>query len=145
MRATAPADAAPAVPGKDAPRLDYRMYLFSSGKVEVFLTLSPTLNFIDGRPLRYALAFDGGTPLAVTAVPGDYDAKNGNRDWEKTVRDSARFVRTALDVKAAGYHTLSLWMIDPGVVVERIVVDCGGAKPSYLGPPESYRGSAKRP
>jgi hypothetical protein len=29
-------------------------------------------------------------------------------------------------------------MIDPGVVLEKIVVDLGGVKPSYLRPPESY-------
>jgi hypothetical protein len=31
-------------------------------------------------------------------------------------------------------------MMDPGVVLDKIVLDFGGMKPSYLGPPETSRG-----
>jgi hypothetical protein len=34
---------------------------------------------------------------------------------------------------------IKFWMVDPGVVLERIVVDMGGVHLSYLGPPESLR------
>ena len=115
------------------------MYLFSTGKFEITLHLAPTLNFIPGRDLRIGVSFDDDTPQIVTVVPKEFNAQNGNREWENTVMDNARLVTAELSVREAGYHTLKVWMIDPGIVLEKIVLNTGGVRPSYLGPPESYR------
>lgn len=138
MRATGPPDTQ-LQPGPDSPCLGYRMYLFHSGAVTVDLLLSPTLNVLPVRPLRYALAFDDQAPQIVTAVPADFDAHNGNRDWEETVMDNCRHSLSTQQLDLPGLHTLHLWMVDPAVVVQRIMVNTGGMKPSYLGPPESFR------
>jgi hypothetical protein len=137
IRADAPADAQ-ATPGKDSPCLEYKMFLFSTGKVEVESTVGATLNFIHGRALRYAVSFDDETPQVVTIVPADFNAGNGNRDWEESVKNNCRHVASTHTITTAGYHTLKIWMVDPAVVVEKIVVNTGGVKPSYLGPPESF-------
>jgi hypothetical protein len=131
---------APSVmPPKNSPRLEYNIFLFDSGPIEVDTILSPTLNFVSGRGLRFALSFDDQPPEVVTAVPADYTAGDGNHDWEHTVANSARTIKTPFNVSRPGEHTLKVWMVDPGVVLQKIVVDCGGVKPSYLGPPESFR------
>jgi hypothetical protein len=138
MRATQPVQAPSATPGKDSPCLEYRMYLFSTGEVEVATITSPTLNFVPGRGLRVAVSFDDEPPQVITLVPADYKAQNGNRDWEKIVGDNARTVYSTHRLANPGYHTLKYWMVDPGVVLQKIVVDAGGVQPSYLGPPESF-------
>jgi hypothetical protein len=47
-------------------------------------------------------------------------------------------VSLPLSIAKAGYHTLKIWAVDPGVVVERLIVSHGPLRPSYLGPPESF-------
>jgi hypothetical protein len=138
MRAIAPATAPAATPAKDAPCLEYKMFLFSTGTVKVQTVCSPVLNFMPGRGIRYSISIDNEEPQMVTLVPEKYDAQNRNRDWEKSVSDNARFGNSSHTVLKAGSHTLKIWMVDQGVVIQKIVVDMGGVKPSYLGPPESF-------
>ena len=78
----------------------------------------------------------------LTVVPQGYNAQNGNREWEESVRNNGRIATSSHAIAAAGYHTLKIWMIDPAVVLEKIVVSSSDAPlgPSYLGPPESVRG-----
>jgi hypothetical protein len=135
-----PVTAASVTPPKSSPRLEYRMFLFHAGEVKVESILSPTLNFVSGRGLRFAVSFDDQVPRIVTAVPADFSlgGGDGNRDWEQTVRDGVRKVTTAFTLQQPGEHTLKFWMVDPGVALQKIVVDLGGVKPSYLGPPESF-------
>jgi hypothetical protein len=141
MRAEAPVDSPAAAPGKDSPSLEYRMYLYAAGGVTTNLILSPTLNFVAGRGLRIAVSIDEEAPQIVDILPANYNAQNGNRDWEESVRNNARTITTSHTISSAGYHTLKVWMVDPAVVVQKIVVHTeGSARPvTYLGPPESFR------
>jgi hypothetical protein len=133
-----PVTATSLFPPEGSPHLEYRMYLFNPGTVTVNATVSPSLNFAPDRGLRYAISFDDQKPQTVTVVPKGFDARNGNREWEESVRNACRIISSGHTVQGAGYHTLKIWMVDPGVVLQKIVVDTGGLKPSYLGPPESF-------
>jgi hypothetical protein len=116
--------------------LEYRMYLYDSGDFELQMTLAPTLNFVPGRGLRFAVSVDEGPRTIVDALE-----HNSDKDWAQAVSDGVRHVTVPLSIAAPGYHTLKIWAVDPALVVERLVLShgaTGSLKPSYLGPPESF-------
>jgi len=119
------------------------MFLHNSGAARTVLMLGPALNFAPDRPVRIAVSFDDEAPQVVTVVPQNYNVANGNHDWEESVKNNGRVAVTNHTLATAGYHTLKVWMVDPAVVLQRVIVDTGGLKPSYLGPPESYRNAPK--
>jgi Glycosyl hydrolase family 115/Gylcosyl hydrolase family 115 C-terminal domain len=125
------AESAPPMPA--SPRLEYKMYLFHSGTASVEAILDPTLNFVPGRGLRYAIAFDDEPPQIVDVL-----ADKSTEAWATSVKDSVRKARSTHKISNPGYHTLKIWMVDPAVVLQKLVVDLDGVKPSYLGPPESF-------
>ncbi len=132
-----PVTAPSAEPQQPAPVLEYRMYLFEGGTFNVEAILAPTLNFVPGRGLRYALSFDDQQPQVVDALE-----HNSEKDWEQAVSDGVRKITSTLKVDGPGYHTLKFRMVDSGVVLEKLVISHGPLPPSYLGPPESYRNAA---
>ncbi len=134
-----PVTAKSVTPPENSPCLEYKMYLFNPGNIEVEAIFAPTLNFVPGRGLRYAISFDDQPPQIVNILTANFNAENGNRKWEKSVRDAVHEVKSTHTLSEPGYHTLKIWMVDPAVVLQKLIVDTGGVKPSYLGPPESYR------
>jgi hypothetical protein len=129
-----PMTAKSVTPAINSPSLEYDVYVFHPGKLEVESILAPTLNFVPGRGLRFAISFDDQPPQIIDAL-----AQNSVRDWGRSVEDSVRKVKSTHAVEKVGFHTLKFWMVDPGVVLQKLVINLGGVKPSYLGPPESYR------
>jgi len=116
----------------DAPRLDYRVHLSTAGEITAIVNLLPTQPILTGNGLRLAVALDDQLPQLVTA-----GVEVGSPEWSQSVLNEVLAVSTRLRVPAAGAHVLKIYMVDPGVVVDKIVIDCGGLKPGYLGPPET--------
>jgi hypothetical protein len=122
-------------PGPQGQRLEYAIHFFSTGTFGVDAYLAPTQKIQPGPDLRYAVSFDDETPQVV-----DVHADGSLAAWEKTVADGVTVLRTKHVITAPGPHVLKFWPPDPAVVLEKLVVDTGGLRPSYLGPPESvYR------
>ena len=114
----------------DAPRLDYAVTFAAAGEFALQAYLIPT-HPIAGGALRFAVALDEAAPQLVELVVND-----GGAGWAQGVLDNTRIATTKLKVSASGAHTLHVYGLEPGVVLDKLVIDCGGLKPSYLGPPE---------
>ncbi|SFW83447.1 glycosyl hydrolase 115 family protein [Amycolatopsis australiensis] len=134
-----PVTAASRAPGT-GPRLEYRLTLFTTGPVTVWAYSSPRNNVLQGDGLRYAVAFDDAPPQVVNINKATgADDTTMNRQWERTTSDNVNLTATRHEIATPGGHVLKVWMVDPAVVVQKLVVDTGGLRPSYFGPPESLR------
>ncbi|MGV7206576.1 glycosyl hydrolase 115 family protein [Oxalobacteraceae bacterium A2-2] len=113
-------------------RLEYDIHLFKAGAVTLHATLAPTQKFQPGAGLRYAVSIDGETPQVVNV-----HADGSQAFWERSVADGAITFKTRHTIAQPGPHTVRFWLVDPGLVLHKLLIDAGGLKPSYLGPPES--------
>lgn len=143
-------------------RLEYDLDIPQSGNVTFAIGILPTQDIQPERGLRLGIQLDNAQPLMVDARQGLHDefreytpeniARSGKlqplpkrhklalggrgRRMRSEVFDNMRWLEITLPVTEAGCHTLKLIMVDPEVVVERIVVNPDNNRYSYFGPPE---------
>ncbi|MBN2590188.1 MAG: glycosyl hydrolase 115 family protein [Sedimentisphaerales bacterium] len=134
-----PMTAKSVTPPQNSPCLEYKMYIFNPGEVKFYGIVGPSLNFDPSRGTHIAVSVDDQEPQIIEILPQDFSAVNGNRTWENSVRNNCYVLQATLNIEGSGYHTLKIWMVDPGIVIQKLILDLGGWKPSYLGPTESYR------
>lgn len=121
-----------------APKLTYPFYSFSSpSSAKLMVFLGATLNHDPSKPLKYAFSIDGGETKLVQPIR---DTAMGSlpSGWTDAVTVGG-WTSTSTIQLDKGMHELSLWLLEPGVVIQKIVIDIGGFKTSSLGPPESVR------
>ncbi|ETN41045.1 uncharacterized protein HMPREF1541_02979 [Cyphellophora europaea CBS 101466] len=132
-----PWTAASQSPTLDAPQLIYPFYTFTPASMaNLTLYLGPGMNTDPTRPLRYAVAIDDEDPKTIQPNPllGLWPLPPM---WEGMVADFAMTNTTTHNLTRVGEHALRVWLLEPGVVLQKVVLDLGGVRDSYLGPPES--------
>lgn len=120
------------------PSLEYPFFSFSkpsNAKLTVYLSSSENANL--ERPNRFAFSTDGKTPVTVQPTPVAADAGQEPRGWENAVTRNTWMRDSNLGALSSGNHTLRVWLLEPTMVLTKLVVDLGGVKKSKLGPPES--------
>lgn len=146
------------------PTLEYQMLLPDTNVVTLCIGILPVQDVQPERGLRLAVQLDGQKPVVLDARQGFVDtfaeytkenlALSPNLkplpEVEKTiiltgygqerrneVFDNMRWLTARLPVAGGGLHTLKIMMVDPEVVLERIIVNPDNAHPSYFGAPET--------
>jgi hypothetical protein len=117
---------------KDSVFLEYAINFKSTGEFDVNILVSPTLSFNANKGLRYAISFDGEKEQIV----------NFNQNAREIERWEARRInqtKIKYHIASAGLHRLRFRVLEPGIVLQKILIDTGGLKPSYLGAPQSIQ------
>ncbi|WVQ84804.1 hypothetical protein IAT38_006961 [Cryptococcus sp. DSM 104549] len=145
----------------EGPKLEYDFWAHGDsvdgeGTVDVTVQIGPTLNFLMGREIAFGLQLDDLPVKEVHPVPtrgigeGEDSGRNSGEvgsvpaDWLEVVSSEIRNATMSVKVDGweAGKHTVTVYGMTAGIVVERVWVDFGGIGKrgySYLGPPESKR------
>ncbi|WP_421918745.1 glycosyl hydrolase 115 family protein [Marinifilum sp.] len=114
------------------PVLEYDFYTFNFGEAEVFVQAVPTHAVHKGTGVRCAIAIDDDKPVIV-----DFQTIGRSEQWKQNVLRNASVKSAKQIVDKAGKHTLKVWMVDPGVMIDQILIDLGGWKKSYAFPNET--------
>ncbi len=115
-----------------SPVLEYDFYTFNSGAAEVRVQAIPTHSFYEGRNVRCAVAIDENEPVII-----DFKTVGRSEEWKQNVLKNAAVKSAQQEIDNAGRHKLKIWMVDPGVMLDQILIDLGGWKGSYAFPKET--------
>lgn len=152
---------APSTPDCNGPALEYDIVLPASDSLRIAVGILPVQDIVPARGLRIGVSIDDETPVTVDARQGFVDTfmeytpdnlrrskvlsplpatpkmtLNGyRRPMRNEVFDNIRWLEVIIPAVTAGPHTLRLSMIDPEIVIEKIVVNPDNAVYSYFGPP----------
>ncbi|MEP7142332.1 MAG: glycosyl hydrolase 115 family protein [Ferruginibacter sp.] len=118
----------------NSPHLQYDIYTYSETELKLKAYFSPGLNFHNTTTgSQYAISIDGEQPQIVSINKDDNKAGT----WDNWVANNIIVNTTSHKKLKPGKHMVKYWMISPAVVLQKLVLDFGGVKQSYLGPPET--------
>ncbi|EMD97923.1 glycoside hydrolase family 115 protein [Bipolaris maydis ATCC 48331] len=125
--------------GLQSCELLYPFYTFTSTtKASLHLYFTLTLDVNPTSPALYGISLDGKDIEMHKLVQQPQKAGELPPGWLESVMDCVWIRKHQVDLGDAGMHTLKILLQDENMALEKIVIDLGGARESYLGPPESF-------
>ncbi len=128
----------------DAPSLEFDFWTVSKDSCTVSIDFSPTLNIFNlPEGLQYAVAIDEESPQIFSI--NKEDTATGTGIWEKWVSQNIIRKKTKHYTPAAGKHRIRVWLLNPGMVLQQIVIDYKKNIETYLGPIETIANNKFKP
>ena len=121
------------------PLVEYDFYTFEQGSVDVYTYVLPTfvLNADRGYAGHEATNLETQYGVCIDEVPVMNPSTSSieyAQIWYESVLMNCRVNKTTLHINEPGKHTLKILCGDAGTVLQKVVIDFGGMKRSYLGP-----------
>lgn len=112
-----------------SPKAEYDFYAFNAGNVTVHAYALPLFPIDSKHDTRYGIMIDNGMVQWMTTSSKEYSSQ-----WRLNVFRNSAVSTINMNIDKPGKHTLKLICSDPGMVIQKVVIDFGGMKRSYLGP-----------
>lgn len=116
--------------------LEYEIDFNTTGNAVISVLVSPSLNFNGNKGLSYSICIDGKNEQIVN-INGSYS----NSELEKWQKERINKTETKHTISSQGKHRLIIKPLDGGIVFQKILINMGGLKSSYLGAPETIKTS----
>ena len=124
----------------EAPALVYRVLIREGGDYTLRVITAPTNNLEDGKNMRYAVCADDGEADVVKTLPDEnYNIGGGHwrpHDWAEGVLNNCHYGENKMTLEA-GCHTITLYGMEAGLVIQKLVLYKGDLPESYFGPTEN--------
>jgi hypothetical protein len=119
----------------ESPCLEYKLWFQHPGDWKFTVRALPTFSAETGKPQRYAVAVDD-EPPQIVSLPASLS--ESNRRWQENVLRNAALTTSSHTIASTGVHTLKLWMVDPGIVIDAIAAQTGSEQSlGYTWPAET--------
>ncbi|MDD3167123.1 MAG: hypothetical protein PHN20_06810, partial [Bacteroidales bacterium] len=99
------------------------------GEVTIHTYMLPLFPIDTHHSTRYGVQVDDQAP-----VIHHNDVKEYSMEWASNVIRNTAINQTTVRIDRPGKHTLRIYSVDPGMILQKIIIDAGGLKTSYIGP-----------
>ncbi|WP_207531640.1 glycosyl hydrolase 115 family protein [Desertivirga arenae] len=119
--------------------LEFDFYNLNSGPAKFYFHTIPTHPLNNQYQMRYAVKVDEG-PVKVL----NFKTVGRSEEWKENVLRNNAVKSLVLPNLAAGKHKLRVYMIDPGVIFDRIYISLDGRKSPYSAVEQTYIGKKNK-